>query len=80
MKIQNKLFLILFGYSLLLVTILVFLMQWSIGKGMVDYVNTKEVEALKPVVVALAKEYQVDNSWQSFAGQHNKFQIGRAHV
>lgn len=73
MKIQNKLFLILFGFSLLLVTILVFLMQWSIGKGMIDYVNTKEVEALKPVVVALAKEYEIDNSWQSFAGQHNKF-------
>tara|TARA_R110001583_G_scaffold103271_1_gene250427 strand:+ start:1 stop:1482 length:1482 start_codon:yes stop_codon:yes gene_type:complete len=73
MKIQNKLFLILFGFSLLLVTTLVFLMQWSIGKGMVDYVNTKEIEALKPVVVTLAKEYQIDNSWHSFAGQHNKF-------
>lgn len=63
MKIQNKLFLILFGFSLLLVTTLVFLMQWSIGKGMVDYVNTKEIEALKPVVVTLAKEYQIENNY-----------------
>jgi len=73
MKIQNKLFLILFGFSFLLVTILVLLMQWSIDKGMVEYVNTKEVEILKPVVVKLAEEYQQENNWQSMAGQHKKF-------
>lgn len=73
MKIQNKLFLILFGFSLLLVTILVFLMQWSIGKGMVDYVNTKEIEALKPVVAKLVKQYKKENSWQAMLGEHEKF-------
>lgn len=73
MKIQNKLFLILFGFSLLLVTILVFLMQWSIGKGMVDYVNTKEIEALKPVVVKLAAQYKKEDSWQGMLGEHEKF-------
>lgn len=73
MKIQNKLFLILFGFSLLLVTILVFLMQWSIGKGMVDYVNTKEIQALKPVVVKLAAQYKRENSWQGLLGEHDKF-------
>jgi two-component system sensor histidine kinase BaeS len=73
MKIQNKLFLILFSFSFLLVTILVLLMQWSIGKGMVNYVNTKEIEALKPVVVKLIKEYKIDNNWQSMVGRHGKF-------
>lgn len=73
MKIQNKLFLILFGFSLLLVTIMVFLMQWSIGKGMVDYVNTKEIEALKPVVEKLASQYKEQKSWESLLGQHGKF-------
>lgn len=73
MKIQNKLFLILFSFSFLLVTLLVFLMQWSIGKGMINYVNTKEVEALKPVVIELAKEYQIENNWVSMTGRHDKF-------
>jgi two-component system sensor histidine kinase BaeS len=73
MKIQNKLFMILFGFSLLLVTMLVLLMQWSLGKGMIDYVNTKEIEALNPVVEKLAEEYRKENSWLSMAGQHRKF-------
>lgn len=73
MKLQKKLFLLLFGFSLLLVSILVLLMQWSIGKGMVDYVNSKEIETLKPVVIELAKEYQVNNNWQNMLGRHDKF-------
>jgi len=73
MKIQSKLFLILFGFSLLLVTGLVLLMQWSIGQGMVEYVNRKEVETLKPLVIDLAKEYKKENSWLKMQGQHRKF-------
>jgi len=73
MKIQNKLFLFLFGFSLTLVTILVLLMQWSIGKGMVEYVVSKEVETLKPVVSELSEMYRIDNSWRSIDGQHNRF-------
>lgn len=73
MKIQSKLFLILFSYSLLLVSSLVLLMQWSIGQGMVEYVNTKEVETLKPLVADFAKEYQKENSWLKMRGQHRKF-------
>jgi len=73
MKIQNKLFLILFSFSFLLVALLVFLMQWSIGKGMINYVNTKEIEALEPVVIELAKEYQIKNNWLSMKGRHGKF-------
>ena len=72
MKIQNKLFLFLFGFSLVLVTILVLLMQWSIGKGMVEYVASKEIETLKPVVSKLSQEYQTNNSWHSMDGQHRK--------
>ncbi|WP_028862148.1 ATP-binding protein [Psychromonas aquimarina] len=73
MKIQNKLFLILFSFSLLLVAALVLLMQWSIGKGMVEYVNVKEVEALKPLVEELAAEYQKENSWSTLQGNNKKF-------
>ncbi|WP_415225171.1 ATP-binding protein [Psychromonas sp.] len=73
MKIHNKLFLILFSFSLLLVTALVLLIQWSIGKGMIEYVNSKEIETLKPLVVELASEYQKVNSWSTIEGQHKKF-------
>ncbi|GHB69453.1 two-component sensor histidine kinase [Psychrosphaera saromensis] len=73
MKIQNKLFLVLFGFSFLLVTILVLLMQWSLGKGMINYVNTKEVQILQPLAVQLAEEYKEDNSWLSMDGQNDKF-------
>jgi two-component system sensor histidine kinase BaeS len=73
MKIQYKLFLFLFGFSLILVSVLVLLMQWSIGKGMVEYVATKEVETLKPVIAKLTDEYQIDRNWQSMTGERHKF-------
>lgn len=66
MKIQQKLFLLQSGFSLMLVATLVLLMQWSIGKGMVDYVNTKEIETFAPVVSQLAKVYDKSKSWSSF--------------
>ena len=73
MKIQSKLFLILFSFSLLLVTALVLLIQWSIGKGMIEYVNIKEVETLRPLLVELASEYQKENGWSKMQGNNKKF-------
>ena len=73
MKIQNKLFLSLFSFSLILVTVLVLLMQWSIDKGMIEYVNTKEVEAIKPLVTTIIKEYKKHNDWSTLQGKHEKF-------
>jgi len=73
MKIQNKLFLILFSFSALLVLILVLLTQWSLGKGMIEYVNTKQKEELKPVVVDLNKHYKRYGNWDNFFNQHEKF-------
>ena len=73
MKIQNKLFIFLFSYSLVLVTVLVLLMQWSIGKGMVEYVISKEIATLQPVISSLLDEYQIDNSWLTMKGNHAKF-------
>jgi two-component system sensor histidine kinase BaeS len=73
MKIHNKLFLMLFSFSLLLVTALVILMQWSIGRGMIEYVNTKEVEALLPLVPVLQQEYQKNNDWTALQNEHKIF-------
>jgi len=63
----------LFSFSLILVTVLVSLMQWSIDKGMIEYVISKEVETLKPVLSKLADEYETDNSWRSMMGKNHKF-------
>jgi len=73
MKIHNKLFFILFSFSLLLVTVLVLLIQWSIGKGMIEYVNSKESEALKPVIVQLQTEYKKNNDWSTMQDKPKKF-------
>jgi two-component system, OmpR family, sensor histidine kinase BaeS len=73
MKIHNKLFLVLFGFSLLLVVGLVSIMQWSINRGMIDYVNSKEVRTLQPVANKLAIEYRRLNSWDGMFQRHDKF-------
>ncbi|MEW6982157.1 ATP-binding protein [Colwelliaceae bacterium 6471] len=74
MKIHNKLFFILFTFSLVLVASLVLMVQWSIGKGMVNYVNKRELETLQPLINGLQELYQQDNSWESLRGRHRLFQ------
>ena len=73
MKIQSKLFVTFFGFSIILITILVLLMQWSIGNGMIEYVNTKDLVALKPVEKILAQEYKKNNSWSAFNKKNEQF-------
>ncbi|WP_025563293.1 ATP-binding protein [Psychromonas sp. SP041] len=73
MKIHNKLFFVFFSFSLLLVGALVLLIQWSINKGVIDYVNSKDIEALKPLVTQLEKEYKKEDSWQGLRGHHKRF-------
>ncbi|MEW6981808.1 ATP-binding protein [Colwelliaceae bacterium 6471] len=72
MNIQKKFFLILFCFSLTLVLLSVLLMQWSINKGMVEYVNTKEVERLAPVINELAAEYEKNYNWQGMDKKRDK--------
>lgn len=64
MRIQNKLFLTLLATSIIVVVILVMLMQWSVGHGMVDYINKREVEKLQPMIADLAVQYGENGSWQ----------------
>ncbi|WP_243837004.1 ATP-binding protein [Psychromonas algicola] len=49
------------------------LIQWSIGKGMIEYVNSKESEALKPVIVQLKTEYKKNNNWSTMQDRSKKF-------
>ncbi len=64
MRIQNKLFFTLIVTSIIAVAILVTVMQWSVRHGMVDYLNKRDIERLKPLATQLAEEYQTNQSWQ----------------
>jgi two-component system sensor histidine kinase BaeS len=66
MRIQNKLFLTLLITSLGVVTVMFALIRWSVDQGMLQYVNTREAERLKPVIADIAALYQEKgNSWQT---------------
>lgn len=73
MRIQNKLFAIFFLTCALLVVAQVLVMQWSIDKGMIDYVNERELKALSGVVVSLSEIYQKQQSWKPITGNHQRF-------
>jgi two-component system sensor histidine kinase BaeS len=65
MRIQSKLFATFLLSSVFLTVTLIAVIQWSIGKGMIDYVNAKELEALQPVRAALVQQYLQASSWSS---------------
>lgn len=52
---------------------LVLPIQWSIGKGMTDYVNTKEIQALDPVIATLSKRYKQRNNWLFIKDKQQQF-------
>ena len=73
MKIHNKLFSTLFIFSSFLVISFVGLMQWSIDRGMVEYVNKREVSALAPLISQLKSRFQQIDSWQELKNNHSEF-------
>ncbi|TMN80665.1 MULTISPECIES: ATP-binding protein [unclassified Pseudoalteromonas] len=73
MKIHNKLFLILFSFTFSIIAGLVVLIQWSIGQGVIDYVNAKEIKALEPLVIKLATQYESSASWDEVIRDNKSF-------
>lgn len=63
MKIFTKLILILLFTSLLLLTIIYTAVQWSFDRGMLEYVNKKELASLQLLSKNLARFYQQEQSW-----------------
>ncbi len=66
MKIQNKLFSVFIAFGALLVIAVVGLVQWSIDRGAVEYVNQKEINALQPFMHVLVESYREQGSWDHF--------------
>jgi len=74
MKIQTKLFSILFVFSLLLVVAVVVITQRSIDQGMIDYVNKKELNLLKQYAPEFVAIYKTEGGWHTLKDNHEWFQ------
>lgn len=73
MKLQNKLLLSEIISSTLLVGLMLVLMQWSVERGMLDYVNTREEARLAPALEKLAQVYQESGSWAALQAEPRRF-------
>ena len=74
MKIHNKLFVVFIVFTTALVSALVSLTQWSIDKGMINYVNQREIAALTPFMGELVQIYQQNDSWDTLRDNHRRFE------
>ena len=73
MNIKNKLFIVIISFSFILITTTIIVVQWSIDKGMIEYVNTREVDALQPIIISLEQHYEYKKSWETLSGNHQRF-------
>jgi two-component system sensor histidine kinase BaeS len=64
MKILTKLIIALLLTSFLILSALFAVMQWSFDRGMLDYVNQKQLASLQLFSENLARFYQQGNTWQ----------------
>jgi two-component system, OmpR family, sensor histidine kinase BaeS len=64
MNIFSKLLLVLLFTSSILLSIIYFVVQWSFDRGMLEYVNQKELTSLQLLNDNLSRYYQQTNSWQ----------------
>ncbi|PKH87042.1 ATP-binding protein [Colwellia sp. Bg11-28] len=71
MKIFTKLILTLLFISLLLLSIIYIAVQWSFDRGMLDYVNKKELASLQLLSNNLATFYQQEQRWTTLVAASN---------
>ncbi|MFK7734116.1 MAG: ATP-binding protein [Pseudomonadales bacterium] len=73
MRIQTKLLLSFFLASLLLVGGLYLLLQWSVDRGVLNYVNQQQAKQFTPAVDELASYYVETESWEEFSDNPRAF-------
>jgi len=71
MKIFTKLILTLLFISLLLLSIIYIAVQWSFDRGMLDYINKKELSSLQLLSNNLATFYQQEKAWTTLVASKN---------
>ena len=72
MRIFPKLLLVFLLTSFALLLILYGLMQWGLDRGMLNYVNQRQVQSLQLVSDNLAAVYQEQNGWQAVVASSAK--------
>ncbi|HEY3699388.1 MAG TPA: ATP-binding protein, partial [Spongiibacteraceae bacterium] len=73
MRIQSKIFLAILTSSLLLVAAVMLLVQWSVTRGMLDYVNNRQVQRAHAVAEELSEFYREAGSWQPLRDEPRLF-------
>ena len=71
MKIFTKLILTLLFISLLLLSVIYIAVQWSFDRGMLDYINKKELASLQLLSDNLASFYQQEQRWTTLIASKN---------
>jgi two-component system sensor histidine kinase BaeS len=66
MRIQNKLFFSWLLSSAVLIAIMAIVMRWSVDRGMLEYVNTREASSLSPAIAAIAAIYEQGGNLSRF--------------
>jgi two-component system sensor histidine kinase BaeS len=64
MRIQSKIFLAILGSSAVLVVTVMLLVQWSVTRGMLDYVNNRQLQRARAISAELADFYNEFSSWE----------------
>ncbi|MEM8498163.1 MAG: ATP-binding protein [Pseudomonadota bacterium] len=73
MRIRTKLLLSFFLASLLLVAGLYVLLQWSVDRGVLNYVNQQQAIRFAPAIGALEVYYLKTENWDDFAANPREF-------
>ena len=74
MKIQTKLFFAFLLGSIILVSSMYALMQWSFDQGMLDYINERELSARSALAKSLGTRYAREGSWDFIRNNHRLWQ------
>lgn len=72
MRIQSRAFLTILLSSTLLVVAMVWLMQWSIDRGLIEYVNARQRAEFTPLATEFERLYGVDQ-WRQIRGNPDLF-------
>ncbi len=72
-RIQSKIFFAILASSALLVAAVLLMVQWSVTRGMLDYVNDRQLQRARAVAVELADFYHETQSWQPLRDEPRLF-------
>ncbi|MCG8609231.1 MAG: ATP-binding protein [Pseudomonadales bacterium] len=73
MKIQYKLFLVLLCASSFVVVLMYAMMQWSVDRGLLKYINQREQQDFHNLASMLSHAYKKTGNWKFIAGDNRLF-------